>query len=100
MSSDTWAAAINKYYVFDNNLVFSGNELLASINYQKQHHLQSQMDLKTIIATDHVGFFLEKHRFRGNSSYTWFFNATTKGQRPLKTEKKWFECMVDAAELL
>jgi len=100
MSSDTWAAILNKYYVFDNNLAFSGKELLASINSQKQRHLQSQMDLKTNIPTDHVGIFRDKHRFRGNSSYTWFFYATTKGQYPLTTEKKWFECIVDAKELL
>jgi hypothetical protein len=36
MLSDTWAALINKYYVFDSNLVFTGKELLASINNQKQ----------------------------------------------------------------
>ena len=100
MSSDTWAAILNKYYVFDNNLAFSGKELLASINSQKQRHLQSQMDLKMKIPTDHVGIFRDKHRFRGNSSYTWFFYATTKGQYPLTTEKKWFECIVDAKELL
>jgi hypothetical protein len=58
------------------------------------------MDLKTNIPTDHVGIFRDKHRFRGNSSYTWFFYATTKGQYPLTTEKKWFECIVDAKELL
>ena len=29
-----------------------------------------------------------------------FFYATTKGQYPLTTEKKWFECIVDAKELL
>ena len=79
MSSDTWAAIINKYYVFDNNLAFSGKELLASINSQKQHHLQSQMDLKTNIPTDHVGIFRDKHRFWGNSSYTWFFMQQLKG---------------------
>ena len=73
---------------------------LLVINSQKQRHLQSQMDLKTNIPTDHVGIFRDKHRFRGNSSYTWFFYATTKGQYPLTTEKKWFECIVDAKELL
>jgi hypothetical protein len=36
MSSDTWAALINKYYVFDSDLAFTGKELLASINNQKQ----------------------------------------------------------------
>ena len=80
MSSDTWAAILNKYYVFDNNLAFSGKELLASINSQKQRHLQSQMDLKTNIPTDHVGIFRDKHRFRGNSSYTWFFMQQLKGR--------------------
>jgi hypothetical protein len=58
------------------------------------------MDLKMNIPTDHVGIFHDKHRFRGNSSYTWFFYATTNGQYPLTTEKKWFECIVDAEELL
>jgi len=38
---------INKYYVFDSDLAFTGKELLASINNQKQRHLQSQMDLKS-----------------------------------------------------
>jgi hypothetical protein len=61
MSSDTWAAIINKYCIFDNNLAFSGKELLASINSQKQRHLQSQMDLKTKIPTDHVGIFHDEH---------------------------------------
>jgi hypothetical protein len=65
MSSDTWAALINKYYVFDSDLAFTGKELLASTNNQKQRHLQSQMDLKTNIPFDHVGIFWEKHRFKG-----------------------------------
>ena len=100
MSSDTWAALINKYYVFDSDLSFTGKELLASINAQKQRHLQSQMDHKTNMPIDHVGIFREKHRFKGKSSYSWFFYATTKGSSPLKTEKKWFECIVHAEELL
>jgi len=100
MSSDTWAALINKYYVFDSDLAFTGKELLASINNQKQRHLQSQMDLKTNIPFDHVGIFWEKHRFKGKSSYSWFFYATTKGSSPLRTEKKWFECIIDAEQLL
>jgi len=80
MSSNTWAALINKYYVFDSNLVFTGKELelLASVNNQKQRYLQSQMDLKSNIPFDHVGIFREKHRFKGKSSYPWFFYATTK----------------------
>jgi hypothetical protein len=100
MSSDTWAALINKYYVFDSDLAFTGKELLASINAQKQRHLQSQMDLKTNMPIDHVGIFREKHRFKGKSYYSCFLYATTKRSSPLKTEKKWFECIVDAEELL
>jgi hypothetical protein len=73
MSTDTWAALINKYYVFDSNLVFTGKELLASINNQKQRHLQSQIDLKSNIPFDHVGIFHEKHRFKGKSSYSCFY---------------------------
>ena len=36
MSSDPWAAFINKYYVFDSDLAFTGKELLGSIKKQKQ----------------------------------------------------------------
>jgi hypothetical protein len=41
-------------------VVFTGKELLASINNQKQRHLQLQMDLKSNIPFDHVGIFREK----------------------------------------
>jgi hypothetical protein len=75
MSADTWAALINKYYVFDNDLAFTGKELLAN---QKQRHLQTQMDLKTNIPFDHVGICREKHRFKGKSSYSWFFMLQLK----------------------
>ena len=46
MSSDTWAALINKYYVFDNTLAFNGKDLLASINSKNQRHLQEKLDLR------------------------------------------------------
>ena len=100
MSSDTWAALINKYYVFDNTLAFNGKDLLASINSKKQRHLQAQLDLRSSVPKDHIGIFREKHRFHGGSSYTWFFYATDKGQCPDKTEKKWHETINDANDLL
>jgi hypothetical protein len=99
MSAETWAQLIVKYSIADSSLMFNREQLDKCINSRENKHLQDEMDLRLSIPKDHIGIFHEQQRKKGSTKRTSYYYATTSGKSPDK-EKKWFDCINDAHELL
>ena len=99
MSAETWAQLIVKYSIVDSSLMFNGEQLDKCINSRENKHLRDEMDLRLSIPKDHIGIFHEQQRKKGSTKKTSYYYATTSGKSPDK-EKKWFDCINDAHELL
>ena len=99
MSAETWVQLIVKYSIVDSSLMFNGEKLDKCINSRENKHLQDEMDLRLSIPKDHIGIFHEQQRKKGSTKRTSYYYATTSGKSPDK-EKKWFDCITDAHELL
>ncbi len=53
-----------------------------------------------MISKDHVGIFREQMRKKGSTKKCSYYFATTPGQSPLEKEKKWYDYINDAEDLL
>jgi len=100
MSAETWAQLIVKYSIIDPSLVFCGDQLDKCLNSRENVRLREQMDLKSNVPGDHIGIFREHIRKKGMSKKLYYYNATSIGETPLKTQNKWFDCISDAEELI
>jgi len=100
MSAETWAQLIVKYSIVDSNLIFNGDQLDKCINSRENKRLREEMGLRLSIPKDHIGIFCEQLRKKGSTKKTSYYYATTSGQSPLEKEKRWYECINDAQELL
>ena len=100
MSAETWAQLIVKYSIVDSNLIFNGDQLDKCINSRENKRLREEMDLRLLIPKDHIGILCEQLRKKGSTKKTSYYYATTSGQSPLEKEKRWYECIDDAQELL
>ena len=100
MSTETWAKLIVKYSIVDSSLIFNGEQLEKCLNSRENKGLREEMELRTMISKDHVGIFREQMRKKGSTKKCSYYYATTPGQSPLEKEKKWYDCINDAEDLL
>jgi hypothetical protein len=100
MSAETWAQLIVKYSIVDSFLIFNGEQLEKCLNSRENKGLREEMDLRTMIPKDHIGIFREQMRKKGSTKKCSYYYATTSGQSPLEKEKKCYDCINDAEDLL
>ena len=101
MSVDTWVELIKHHYSLNDSLSFTGNQLLKALSSKQHRHLFTLMDAdQSNVPKDHVSIFHDKYWPWTSTKCIYCFYATLKGNKPIKTEKPWFENVDLALDLL
>jgi len=103
MSANTRAKLIKDQYKLNEQLSFTGNDLVKVLGLKKNRHLVNNMDVdQNNIPKDHIGIFHERYcPWSGTSrSPVHCFHATMPSSCPIKTETKWYDNIDLAYDLL